>query len=255
MGNGFLDKVEDNVAVRIWSEKRQQEKSDSLSEGYMSELWDFTSISVTQNNLQELKEIRDQWNDEIKQLFYREYGYLPYLLDVRMDKYLFRALAQYWNPAYSCITFEKVDLVPTVKKYTTLFRYPKVQVDKAYSKATNVPTFLKWLMNITGMSEQWVATRIKQKEDNARKKVDIFGLSIYGLVIFPKILGHVDDVVSNLFDPLDKRVTPVPAILAKTFKSLSACRRAGRKSLLSSVLLGLFSVERIPGYPKTMQHF
>ncbi|MBA0876112.1 hypothetical protein Goshw_001823 [Gossypium schwendimanii] len=36
------------------------------------------------------------------------------------DKYLFRALAQFWNPAYSCFTFGKVDLVPTVEEYTTL---------------------------------------------------------------------------------------------------------------------------------------
>ncbi|MBA0865737.1 hypothetical protein Goshw_015010, partial [Gossypium schwendimanii] len=28
----------------------------------MSELWDFTRISVTQNNLQEMKEIWDQWD-------------------------------------------------------------------------------------------------------------------------------------------------------------------------------------------------
>ncbi|MBA0676664.1 hypothetical protein Goari_018132 [Gossypium aridum] len=47
MEKGFLDKVEDNAAVRIWSEKTQQEKGDSLMEGYMSELWDFTCISVT----------------------------------------------------------------------------------------------------------------------------------------------------------------------------------------------------------------
>ncbi|MBA0717985.1 hypothetical protein Golax_005756, partial [Gossypium laxum] len=109
-------------------------------------------------------------NDKIKQLFYREYGDLSYLLDVKVDKYLFQALAQ-------------------------------VQVDKAYSKVANVPAFLKRLMNITGMSEQWVTTQIKQKEDskcipwkslrnlilphpNERKRVDVFALSIYGLVIF-----------------------------------------------------------------------
>ncbi|MBA0877659.1 hypothetical protein Goshw_023566, partial [Gossypium schwendimanii] len=50
--NRFLDKVEDNAAIPIWSEKTQQEKGDSLTKGYMSELWDFTRISVTQNNLQ-----------------------------------------------------------------------------------------------------------------------------------------------------------------------------------------------------------
>ncbi|MBA0556505.1 hypothetical protein Golob_026597 [Gossypium lobatum] len=32
MEKRFLDKVEDNMAVRIWSEKTQQEKGDSLTE-------------------------------------------------------------------------------------------------------------------------------------------------------------------------------------------------------------------------------
>ncbi|MBA0818317.1 hypothetical protein Gohar_021185, partial [Gossypium harknessii] len=32
---------------------------------------------------------------------------------------------------------------------------------------------------------------------------------------------------TDLFDQLDKRVTPVPAILAETFRSLSSCRRTG----------------------------
>ncbi|MBA0788817.1 hypothetical protein Gotri_006757 [Gossypium trilobum] len=50
---------------------------------------------------------------------------------------------------------------------------------------------------------------------------------IYGLVVFPKALGHIDEAVSDLFDRLSKGVTPVPAILAETFRSLTACRRAG----------------------------
>ncbi|MFQ6657863.1 hypothetical protein Gotur_027360, partial [Gossypium turneri] len=119
--------------------------------GYVSELWDFTQISVTQDNLHDLKKIWDQWGDEIRQLFYSNYGDLPYLLGINIDKHLFRALTQYWNPAYSCFTFWKVDLVPTVEEYTTLLRCPKVQIDKAYSRAANVPTFLKKLMNIMRM--------------------------------------------------------------------------------------------------------
>ncbi|MBA0787332.1 hypothetical protein Gotri_027286 [Gossypium trilobum] len=99
-------------------------------------------------------------------------------------------------------------------------------------------------MNITGISEQWVAARIKQKGDSkciswkslkdlslahldTKKRVDVFALSIYSLVIFPKALGHVDEAVTDLFDRLDKRVTPVPAILVETFSSLNACRKAG----------------------------
>ncbi|MBA0575681.1 hypothetical protein Golob_025373, partial [Gossypium lobatum] len=50
-----------------------------------------------------------------------------------------------------------------------------------------------------------------QAHPDTRKKVDVFALSIYVLVIFPKALGHVDEAVTDLFDRLDKRVTPVPA--------------------------------------------
>ncbi|MFQ6651638.1 hypothetical protein Gotur_023886, partial [Gossypium turneri] len=134
---GFLDKVEDNAAVRTWSEITQQEKGDSFADEYVSDLWDFTRISVTQNNLQELKEIWDQWNDK-------------------------------------------------------------------------------------GSLKDAILTH-----PDMRKRLDVFALSIYGLVVFPKALGHMDEAVTDLFDRLDKRVTPIPAILAETFKSLSACRKTG----------------------------
>ncbi|XP_012435516.1 uncharacterized protein LOC105762161 [Gossypium raimondii] len=217
MANYFLDKVEDNAIVRI---------------------------CVTQNSRQELSEIWNRWDDETNQLFYSNYGDLPYLFSIKVDERLFRALAQYWNPAYSCFTFGNVDLVPTVGEYTALLHCPRLQVDKAYSKAAYVPAFWKKLMSITGMSEQWITSRIKQKGKckcipwrnlrdlilahlDGKKKVDVFALSIYGLVIFRRALGHVDEAVLDLFDRLGKWVTPVPAILAETFRSLNACRRAG----------------------------
>ncbi|MBA0877307.1 hypothetical protein Goshw_005020 [Gossypium schwendimanii] len=185
MEREFLGKVEDNMAIRVWSKKVKQEKGDSFAEGYTSELWDFTHISVTQNSLQELKEIWDQWDNGIKQLFYSNYGGLHFLLDVKVDKRLFRALAQYRNPTYSCFTFGKVDLVPTVEEYTTLLQCPKTQIDKAYSRADLILA-----------------------HPDVKKRVDIFALSIYGLVIFPKALGHVDGAVSDLFDRLDNGVSP-----------------------------------------------
>ncbi|MBA0729352.1 hypothetical protein Golax_025530 [Gossypium laxum] len=46
-------------------------------------------------------------------------------------------------------------------------------------------------------------------------------------MIFPRALGYVDEAVTDLFDRLDKRVTPVPTILAETFRSLSTCRSTG----------------------------
>ncbi|KAG8485639.1 hypothetical protein CXB51_018870 [Gossypium anomalum] len=204
----------------------QLEKGDSLAEGYTSELCDYTRISVMQNNLQELKEIWDQWDEETKQLFYGSYGDLPYLLDIKVDEHLFRALTQYWNLSYSCFTFRRVDLVPTVEEYTALLHCPKIQVDKAYSRATYVPAFLKKLMNITGMMHL-----------DTKKRIDVFALSIYGLMIFPRVLRYVDEAVSDLLDRLDKGVTTVPAILAETFRSLNACRRASEGRFIGCVQL------------------
>ncbi|MBA0760363.1 hypothetical protein Gotri_023112, partial [Gossypium trilobum] len=106
-----------------------------------------------------------QWDDEIKQLFYCYYGDLPYLLDIKVDEHLFRALAQYWNPAYNRFTFGKLDLVPTIEEYIVLLHCPKIRTNRAYSRAANVPIFLKMLMNIIWMSEQWITARIKQKGD------------------------------------------------------------------------------------------
>ncbi|MBA0671363.1 hypothetical protein Goklo_028992 [Gossypium klotzschianum] len=106
--------------------KFSKKMGDSLIEGYVLELWDFTPINNS----------------------------------------LFQALTQYWNPAYSCFTFGKVDLVPTIEEHTTLLRCLRIQADKAYARASYVLTFLKKLMNITRMSEQWVAAQIKQKGDS-----------------------------------------------------------------------------------------
>ncbi|MFQ6665870.1 hypothetical protein Gotur_032445, partial [Gossypium turneri] len=182
MENEFLDKVENNAFREIWA----------------------------------------QWDDKVRQLFYHNYGDLPYLLDIKVDEHLFRALAQFWNSAYSCFTFGEVDMVPTVEEYTALLRCPRIQVDKVYSRTANVLTFIKKLAKITRMSEQWILVH-----PDTKKKVDVLALSIYGLVIFPKALGHIDEIVIDLFNQLDKRITPVPAILAETFRSLSAYRRVG----------------------------
>ncbi|KAG8482646.1 hypothetical protein CXB51_023967 [Gossypium anomalum] len=201
MENGLLDGVKGNANVHRWSEQAQLEKGDSIAEGYVSELSDYT------------------------------------------HEHLFRALAQFWNPAYSCFTFGEVDLVLTIEEYTSLLRCPRFQIDRIYSRAASVPTFWKKLMTITGMSEQWTTARIKEKGEckciswdalkglilthpDETKRVDVFALSLYRLMVFPRALGYVDEATTDLFHRLSKRVTSVPAILAETFRSLGTCRKA-----------------------------
>ncbi|MBA0753269.1 hypothetical protein Gogos_021835, partial [Gossypium gossypioides] len=137
---------------------------------------------------------------------------------IKVDKHLFQALAQFWNLAYSCFTFGKVDLVPIVEEYTTLLRCPRIQTDKAYFRAKGDSKCVPWKS----------LRDLVLVHPDVKKVVDVFALGIYGLVIFPKALGQKDEAVSDLFDRLDKKVTPIPVIRAETFKSLSACRKAGK---------------------------
>ncbi|MFQ6655461.1 hypothetical protein Gotur_026000 [Gossypium turneri] len=106
-------------------------------------------------------------------------------------------------------------------------------------------------MGITGMSEQWVAAQIKQKGDSkcvpwrslkdailthldVRKRLDVFALSIYGLVVFPKALGHVDEAVTDLFDRLDKKVDKVSyRVFSENYSPLKEIVATPRKDDIS----------------------
>ncbi|MFQ6649911.1 hypothetical protein Gotur_023535 [Gossypium turneri] len=103
---------------------------------------------------------------------------------MNVDKCLFQALAQFWNTAYSCFTFGKVDLVPTIEEYMALLQCLKIQVNKTYSRAKGDSKCIPW-KNLKD---------IILAHQDTKKKVDVFALSIYGLVVFPKALGHVDEV-------------------------------------------------------------
>ncbi|MFQ6664539.1 hypothetical protein Gotur_031613 [Gossypium turneri] len=98
-----------------------------------------------------------------------------------------------------------------------LLHCSKIQANKAYSRAKEDSKCIPW-KNLKNLILAYPDTK---------KKVDVFALSVYGLVVFPKALGHVDEAVTYLFDRFDKRVTPVLIILAETFRSLNECRRAG----------------------------
>ncbi|MFQ6660226.1 hypothetical protein Gotur_028824 [Gossypium turneri] len=37
-----------------------------------------------------------------------------------------------------------------------------------------------------------------------KKKVDVFALGIYGLMIFPRALGYIYEAVTDLFDGLNR---------------------------------------------------
>ncbi|MBA0635471.1 hypothetical protein Godav_029455, partial [Gossypium davidsonii] len=54
-----------------------------------------------------------------------------------------------------------------------------------------------------------------------------FALAVYGLIVFLKVLGHIEVAVIDFFEKLRQGINPVPTIIAETFRSLNACRKKG----------------------------
>ncbi|MBA0880474.1 hypothetical protein Goshw_022483 [Gossypium schwendimanii] len=96
------------------------------------------------------------------------------------------------------------------------------------------------------MSEQWVATHIKQKGDSkcipwknlrdlilahpdVKKKVDIFTLGVYGLVVFPNALRHVDEAVTDLFDRPGKKIRWMKRLVVGPIKTPKFIEWWGRR--------------------------
>ena len=52
-----------------------------------------------------------------------------------------------------------------------------------------------------------------------------FTLAIYGLVIFPGMLGYIEMAVVDMFEQIQHGSNPSLAILVETFRSLNYCRR------------------------------
>ncbi|MBA0561279.1 hypothetical protein Golob_018123 [Gossypium lobatum] len=118
-----------------------------------------------------------------------------------------------------------------MEEYTTLLRCLKIQVDKAYSRAVNVSTLKRNLI---------------LAHPDMKKRVDVFALSIYRLIVFLKVLGHVDEAVSDL------KIHRMCAILASM---ISQPLLESRQSFLSGIFRELFPIERISGHTEARRHF
>ena len=204
MGDRYRECKSDNATVWGWSERMQMEARDSLESGQVTEVPGYTSIVSKSNDLQSLTDIWQSWDFKMKQEFQLEYGDIALLLKVRTDKNLLRALTQFWNPGYNCFTFGLVDLTPTIEEYTALLRCPRIKEGKVYMKPKDAPSFLKNLIDLSGMSGVWFQGRITGKGNDSKtdciawchvqelinthpdgpKRRELFALGIYGLVIF-----------------------------------------------------------------------
>ncbi|KAL1148157.1 hypothetical protein V6Z11_A10G106500 [Gossypium hirsutum] len=234
MEESITQVTEKNAVIRDWSLKTQKAKGDSLTEGCTSNLPEQVTTNVRQNNLEDMTRIWKQWDSDTRGIFTEKYGDIAHLIAVNVDEQLIQAMVRFWDPAYQCFTFSQEDMTPTIEEYAVLLRIDNVQFSKIYKK----------LVRLTIMTDMWAEKQIKKKNEvscvpwfslrdlvqnhpDIVKRIDLFALAIYGLIVFPKVLGYIEVTVVDFFERLKQGIYPVPAILAETFRSLSCCRRKG----------------------------
>ena len=63
---------------------------------------------------------------------------------------------------------------------------------------------------------------IENNDDD--RVIDMFGLVVYGILIFPQSPRYVDAAVVDLIEQINNQANPVPDIVAETIQSLNFCR-------------------------------
>ncbi|KAK5836458.1 hypothetical protein PVK06_012248 [Gossypium arboreum] len=154
-------------------------------------------------------------------------------------------MIRFWDPAYQCFTFNQEDMTLTIEEYAALLRIDNVQFHKIYVKEPKPMTLKKKIVKLTDMTDTWAEKQIKKKNEvicipwfslrdlvlsypDVLKRVNLFALAIYGLIVFPKVLGHTEVAVVDFFERLKQGINLVPTILAETFRSLNSCRKIGK---------------------------
>ncbi|KAG8485308.1 hypothetical protein CXB51_021161 [Gossypium anomalum] len=228
--------TEKNTVVLDWSLKTQREKGDSLVEGCAANLLEHITVNVRQNNLENLVRIWNQWDSDTRGIFIERYGDIAHLITIRVDEQLIQAMVRFWDPAYQCFIFNQEDMTPTIEEYAALLRIDNI---KKKNETICIP---------------WSSLRyLVLNHPDMLKRVNLFALAIYGLVIFLKVLGHLEVAVVDFFERLKQGVNLVPTILAETFRSLNSCRKMGKGRLIGCahllnvrILSHFWKVERTP---------
>ncbi|KAK5835165.1 hypothetical protein PVK06_010851 [Gossypium arboreum] len=254
MEESIIQTTEKNAVVRDWSLRTQKEKWDSLMEGCIPNLPEHVTVNVRQNNLDDLTRIWRQWDSDTRGIFTERYGDIASLIAVNIDERLIQAMIKFWDPAYQCFIFNQEDMTPTVEEYDALLRVDNVQFYKIYVKEPKLMTFKKNLVKLIGLTNTWAEKQIKKKNEisciswfslrdlvlnypDILKTVNLFALAIYRLVVFPKVLGHINVTVMDFFEKLKQGIKPIPTILAETFRSLNSCRRKGEERFIGCAQL------------------
>ena len=210
-----------------------QSQGDCLTRDYVSSLLEEPYMDFTQFCLSDLTTLWGKFGISKKQKFYKIYSDIASLISVLIEEPVLRVALRFWDLSYRCFTFGKVDLVITIEAYSVLIGVDLQCPDKVQNKKLRAEC-RKVLAKILKVKSQTLDTYLVQKENHRGLPWNIlrdfirghlheedglvaFALSVYGLIMFPRMLGYVKMVMVDIFEQIQYGNNHSLTILAETF--------------------------------------
>ncbi|XVF01563.1 hypothetical protein REPUB_Repub04eG0100000 [Reevesia pubescens] len=141
----------------------------------------------------------------------------------------------------------------TIEEYSALLYMHSTITNKIYWKGQKKPKYQKWITRILGMEGEEIKGNVKGEScgipwkvlkphvvgaNNNEQTMKMFALAIYGLVIFPKVLGHIEMTVVDFFEKVDnKKINPILSIMVETIRTLKFSRTERKWHLVTCTQL------------------
>ncbi|RDY09937.1 hypothetical protein CR513_05626, partial [Mucuna pruriens] len=143
------------------------------------------------------------------------------------------ALTQYYDPPLRCFTFQGFQLAPTLEEYERLIgipcdKSPPYLFRRHYPSWASVARLLKVLESkVLKLKKYW-----NGEEEDWLAFVDVYGLLVYGIMLFPPIECYVDLAAIDAFlGKRDRGEHPVVVVLANTYYTLDYCSKKNAKGV------------------------
>ena len=110
-----------------------------------------------------------------------------------------------------------------------------VSIYSELSSSSIQPPLLEPVVPTKGFTQGYLEIRLRQlsEEENWKTFMDVFALTIYGIMLFPKVEYFVDCVAINAFATFMIRFeNPIMAVLSDVYITLDSCHSRRRRCLV-----------------------
>ncbi|RDX66437.1 hypothetical protein CR513_54796, partial [Mucuna pruriens] len=204
-------------------------------------------VQVRASNVQSLRYWASCLKGPWRRRFEKLHDNLLSLLEVETQPAALGALAQYYDSSVCCFTFKDFQIAPTLEEYERLLGLPLTKSPLYFHQGQ--PPFWATIARLLRVSEAEMSKQRRnrnglegiprvyieerllqfQEEQHWDAMMDILGLLLYGVVLFPYIEDYIDlAAIEEFLAKRDRGENPTIAVLANTYYTLSYC--SGRKT-------------------------